>query len=107
MSEFERKAFLVPPDHDPSRTELELSYRMKHLEERVADSAVHFDKRFDQIQHTIDSLSFVPRGEYLIEMKAMSDKVEAANRIAWWALGAVVSGVLIAILVALVIKMNV
>lgn len=88
------------------RIQLELGFRMKALEDKVGETAKHTDTRLDQLGTQIANLAFVPRGEYMIEMKAMAEKVEAAHRLSMWALGVIVSGLIVAILVSLVLKVS-
>lgn len=87
---------------DPSMAEL--GWRMTALEARMAEAAKASEAGIAALRSDIAGLSFVPRGEYVIEMRAMADQIKATHAIAMWALGTVVGGVLIAILVTLVLR---
>lgn len=79
----------------------ELSWRLQAVEASVKEMRSHMDVGFAGLATRIDTLQFVPRGEYSIEHKGLEEKIEGVHRIAMWALGLVVTTVIGAIVTSI------
>lgn len=70
----------------------------------MADLAEQSKTGFAGLRSDIAALSFVPRGEYVIETRAMADQIKSTHALAMWALGGVVGTPVVAIVIAVVMR---
>lgn len=70
----------------------ELSRRMDAFER-------HFDNRFDRLTHQINSLQFVTKAEYTLQIKVLEDRIEDLEEAKTWLSRALVLAVLTSIII--------
>ena len=95
----------MPDAPDPiERRRLE-DYRLKKLEEGVAELWRHVDSRFDGVHVAIGQLQFVRQDVYTVEKVALKQEIDEAKdiatnakAIAMWALGLLCSAVVVAVI---------
>lgn len=80
-------------EDDQKRFMAEVQSGWKSFADRV-------DKRFAEQTDLLGKLAYVPRGEYTIEHRNLQEKVEAADRHAWWAIAMIATSVMGAIITA-------
>lgn len=88
---------------------------MERVDEGWKSFSDRVDKRFAEMTAVMQNLAYVPRGEYVIEHRALEERVasmnaaavakaDAADRHAWWAIAMIATTVMGAIITATLAK---
>lgn len=102
---------MTPFDDEVPLGEGQVAWRLRQLETTVGKLDHRLGEVANQLDHRIASLGLVPRGEYIIEMRATMERIEGAKAIAesarslaMWAIALVASTAIGAIVTGLLIK---
>lgn len=80
----------------------ELSRRLERLEMWTHSFESKVDRQYTLLQTSIATLGFVSKDVYEANLKSIREEMDGIKRIAMWALGAIVSVVIGAVLVSII-----
>lgn len=104
---------LVELEHKVDRLEGDVRRGEERTDAAVRSFSERVDARFSELTTLMGKLAYVPRGEHLVEHRALEERMAsliaaatsqavAADRHSWWAIGLIVSLVIAVIVTATV-----
>lgn len=81
-----------------------LALEIQFMKERQGESSARLEKALERLERKIDHLDFVPAGEHRSHIDALAGRVQDAEQRSKWAAGIVVSGLLVVIAGAILLR---